>query len=167
VTTVFVTHDQEEALELADRVVVMNAGRVEQVGRPDEVFDRPASAFVMDFLGSVNVFHGRVEAGRGMLGPLVLDLPGHPDALAGGYVRPHELDLDRDPGDGAFGAVVERLSAAGPLARVDLRDDEGRRLRVEMARERYEALRPAVGERLQVRVRNVRVFAGEALTASR
>src|SRR5205809_3410236 len=60
-TSVFVTHDQEEALELADRVVIMNEGRVEQDGTPEDVFEHPASAFVMNFLGSVNIFHGRVE----------------------------------------------------------------------------------------------------------
>ena len=58
-TSVFVTHDQEEAFEVADSVVVMNQGRVEQIGAPDEVFDHPANPFVMDFLGNVNVFHGR------------------------------------------------------------------------------------------------------------
>ena len=62
VTSIFVTHDQEEAFEVADRVVVMNKGRIEQVGSPQEVFDHPATPFVMDFLGNVNVFHGRVES---------------------------------------------------------------------------------------------------------
>ena len=70
VTSVFVTHDQEEAFEVADRVVVMNHGRIEQVGTPEEVFEHPANAFVMDFLGNVNVFHGRVEGGRALLGGL-------------------------------------------------------------------------------------------------
>ncbi len=63
-TSLFVTHDQEEAFEVADRVVVMNQGRIEQNGAPDEVFAHPANAFVMDFLGNVNVFHGRTEDGR-------------------------------------------------------------------------------------------------------
>src|SRR6188768_3794952 len=67
-TSVFVTHDQEEALELADRVVVMNEGRIEQQGSPGEIFDSPATSFVMNFLGSVNIFHGRVESGRAVLG---------------------------------------------------------------------------------------------------
>src|SRR5215813_10209774 len=78
VTSVFVTHDQEEALEVSDRVVVMNHGRVEQVGTPQEVFDHPATPFVMGFLGNVNMFHGRVEAGRAHLGPLSIDYPDHP-----------------------------------------------------------------------------------------
>src|SRR5688500_7713525 len=79
-TSVFVTHDQEEALELADRVVVMNQARIEQQGSPDEVFEQPATPFVMNFLGNVNIFHGRVEGGRALLGPLALDYPAHTDA---------------------------------------------------------------------------------------
>ena len=79
-TSVFVTHDQEEALEVADRVVVMNEGRVEQVGSPEEIFDRPATPFVIRFLGNVNVFHGRVQNGKAHLGPLALDYPEHPQA---------------------------------------------------------------------------------------
>ena len=98
VTSVFVTHDQEEALEVSDRVVVMNRGRVEQVGTPQEVFDKPATPFVMGFLGSVNVFHGRVEAGRAHLGPLSVDYPAHDGAAprpAQGFARPWELELAR------------------------------------------------------------------------
>ena len=76
-TSVFVTHDQEEALELADRVVVMNEGKIEQQGSPEEVFEHPATSFVMNFLGNVNIFHGRVEGGKALLGPLALDYPEH------------------------------------------------------------------------------------------
>jgi len=74
-TTVLVTHDQEEALEVADRVVVMNQARVEQVGTPDEVFHQPASQFVMEFLGQVNVFYGRVQNGKAVLGDMAFDYP--------------------------------------------------------------------------------------------
>src|SRR5439155_2909559 len=75
VTSVFVTHDQEEAFEVADKVVVMRAGGVEQAGTPEEVFEHPANAFVMDFLGNVNVFHGRVQNGRAVAGSLEVDYP--------------------------------------------------------------------------------------------
>ena len=68
-TSLFVTHDQEEALELAGRVVIMNRGQIEQQGSPQEVFERPATPFVMNFLGHVNIFHGRVESGKALLGP--------------------------------------------------------------------------------------------------
>ena len=99
VTSVFVTHDQEEALEVADRVVVMNDGRIEQVGTPDEVFHQPASAFVMDFLGNVNLFRGRVESGRAVFGSLVVEPP--PGLQIAGenarlLVRPHDLEIIKD-----------------------------------------------------------------------
>src|SRR5262249_36300673 len=98
VTGVVVAHDQEEALEVSDRVVVMNHGTSEQAGAPQEVFDRPATPFVMGFLGNVNVFHGRVEAGRAHLGPLSVEFPEHADESsrpARGFARPHDLDLAR------------------------------------------------------------------------
>src|SRR5262245_14008814 len=93
VTTVFVTHDQEEAFEVADRVVVMNQGRVEQEGTSDAVFEHPASPFVMDFLGQVNVFHGRLQEGKAILGGVALDcvsLVHHDEGPARGHVRQHE-----------------------------------------------------------------------------
>ncbi|MCC6130410.1 MAG: sulfate ABC transporter ATP-binding protein [Acidobacteria bacterium] len=91
VTSVFVTHDQEEALEVADRIVVINRGRVEQVGSPEEVFDHPATPFVMSFLGHTNIFHGRIEGGKARLGSLTVDAPELSDASAvSGFVRPHE-----------------------------------------------------------------------------
>jgi sulfate transport system ATP-binding protein len=165
VTSVFVTHDQEEALEVADRVVVMNRGRVEQVGTPAEVVDRPASAFVMQFLGQVNIFHGRVQAGRAHLGPLQLDWPGHDSAEAlpaTGFARPHELDVERveGPGGGLW-AHLARLRPLGAVVRLELHATDERSLQVDLSRERYEALGPREGERLYVRPRAVRVFVGE------
>src|SRR6185503_15435191 len=116
VTSVFVTHDQEEAFEVSDRVVVMNRGRVEQQGSPEEVFEHPANAFVMDFLGNVNVFHGRVEGGRAMLGDVaVTDLSDqHEEGRSvAAYVRPHELEIDRRPrGATSIKAEVVRINAA-------------------------------------------------------
>jgi sulfate transport system ATP-binding protein len=161
-TSVFVTHDQEEALELADRVVVLREGRVEQIGTPEEVFDRPASAFVMNFLGRVNVFHGRVQEGKAILGPLAVDYPQHaasePHAAAG-YARPYDLEVERAEGaGGGLWATLRHVGAAGPVARLELTDDDGRLLLVELSRERHAALRPRPGERLYVRARQVRVF---------
>ena len=99
ITSVFVTHDQEEAFEVADRVVVMNEGRIEQDGTPDEVFEHPATPFVMNFLGNVNIFHGRVQGGKALLGPIAVEYPEHPHDEArdaAGYSRPHELDSQPD-----------------------------------------------------------------------
>ena len=97
VTSLFVTHDQEEAFEVADKVVVMNQGRIEQTGTPAEVFEHPANAFVMDFLGNVNVFPVQLLDGRAMLGHVEMPLPHVPTSGDEGrvFVRPHELDLTR------------------------------------------------------------------------
>jgi sulfate transport system ATP-binding protein len=161
-TSVFVTHDQEEALEVADRVVVMNRGHVEQVGTPQEVFDHPATSFVMGFLGNVNIFHGRVEGGRAILGPLALDYPEHPDAEsrpAAGYTRPHELEVDRTEGSGGgFWATLRYANTAGAVVKLELGADGDRVVHVETTREQYEALHATTGERLYVRPRQVRIF---------
>jgi sulfate transport system ATP-binding protein len=165
VTSVFVTHDQEEALEVSDRVVVMNHGRVEQVGTPQEVFDHPATPFVMGFLGSVNVFHGRVEGGRAHLGPLSLEYPTHDGASARpaqGFARPYELELTREATGDGFWATVRHVNSAGAVVKLELEDADARLVQVETSREQYEALHPAAGERLYVRPRQVRVFVADA-----
>ena len=167
VTSVFVTHDQEEALEVADRVVVMNQGRVEQVGSPQEVFDRPATSFVMGFLGHVNIFHGRVEAGRALLGPLAVDWPEHAAAeprAAAAYVRPHELDVARAAaeGNGGIWATVRHVNAAGAVVKLELEAADGGPLRVDMSPERHETLAPQLGERLYVQPRRLRLFLEDA-----
>src|ERR1700678_3663281 len=114
VTSIFVTHDQEEALELANHVVVLNDGKIEQAGTPEELYHNPATPFVYNFLGNVNLFHGRVEDGhiyvRGM--PIALSPNGHELASANGkdavvYVRPHLLDIALSPnGKASFPATV-------------------------------------------------------------
>ncbi len=128
-TSVFVTHDQEEAFELADRVVVMNQGRIEQEGSPDEVFDRPATPFVMDFLGNVNVYHGRVENGRAFWHGIPIDYPEYPHAQARDarvYLRPHELDIAplaeswNRPGT-SLSARVVRVTRSGAVTRLACR----------------------------------------------
>jgi sulfate transport system ATP-binding protein len=163
VTSVFVTHDQEEAFEVSDRVVVMNRGRIEQEGTPEEVFDHPANAFVMDFLGNVNVFHGRVEGGRAMLGGIELthgDYPHEEGSSVTAYVRPHELEIDRIPrGPSSLKADVVRINPAGAAVKVELFAEEfGIPVNVELARDRYAALRLKAGEKVFVFPKHVRVF---------
>jgi sulfate/thiosulfate transport system ATP-binding protein len=164
-TSVFVTHDQEEALEVADRVVVMNQGRVEQFGTPQEVFDHPATSFVMGFLGSVNIFHGRVQGGHASLGPLEMEYPDHPHdeaRPAAGYSRPHELEVRRsENAGGGFWATVRHASITGALVKLDLTTDDDRPVQVDTTREQYEKLRATPGERLYVRPRQVRIFVEE------
>lgn len=161
-TSLFVTHDQEEALEVADRVVLLDRGKVVQDGTPQELFEKPAGPFVLDFLGSVNIFHGRVQNGRAQLGPLSVDCPEHPGAdplPASGYARSWEIDLSREPGPGdGFLATLRHVSAAGAVVRLDLVGEDGGALKVEVSRERFEELSPAPGETLRVVPRRVRVF---------
>jgi len=128
-TSVFVTHDQEEAFELADTVVVMNHGKIEQQGTPDDVFDHPATPFVMDFLGNVNVYHGRVENGRAFWHGIPIDYPDYPHAQAREarvYLRPHELELS-PPAAAAnrlgtsLPASILRVTRNGAITRVACR----------------------------------------------
>jgi sulfate transport system ATP-binding protein len=162
-TSVFVTHDQEEAFEVADEVVVMNQGRIEQSGTPNEVFEHPKNAFVMDFLGNVNVFHGRVKDGRALVGSLSLDYPAYPHAEerpAALYMRPHELEIERHAtGVPSLAALIERVQATGPVARIALRaDDTGSDIQVELSADRYAELQLRAGEVVFVSPKRIRVF---------
>jgi sulfate transport system ATP-binding protein len=165
-TSLFVTHDQEEALEVADRVVLLDRGRVVQDGTPRELFEKPAGPFVLDFLGSVNIFHGRVQNGRALLGPLSVDYPGHPHAEpvpASGYARSWEIDLSRDlEGPGGFLATLRHVVVAGAVVRLELVPEDGPPLKVEISRERFESLAPEAGERLHVTPQKLRVFVSDA-----
>ncbi|RIL03427.1 MAG: sulfate ABC transporter ATP-binding protein [Proteobacteria bacterium] len=142
ITSVFVTHDQEEALELADRVVVMDHGRIEQVGTPEQVYHEPASRFVYEFLGDVNVFHARLEDGPARV-----------------WVRPHLLDVSREASERGARAVVERVHAAGPTVRVELRTEAGERIQAELTQEQHAQLALARAEAVWVRPRAGRTFA--------
>ncbi|MFC3106943.1 sulfate/molybdate ABC transporter ATP-binding protein [Undibacterium arcticum] len=163
VTSIFVTHDQEEALEVADQIVLMNRGRVEQIGAPDEVYNHPASPFVYGFLGNVNLFHGRVHQGVLATGGASFDVPSHADAQDAtgiGYVRPHEFEVDRYA-PGAQGIVVQlrRAHAIGPLAQLELeRDDNAEMIEAVISNERYAHLKLKEGETLVVRPKRLHVF---------
>jgi sulfate transport system ATP-binding protein len=144
VTSVLVTHDQEEALEVADRVVIMNDGRIEQVGTPDEVFHRPASEFVLRFLGNVNLFHGRT------------------------LVRPHELDIDTERWDAeSVPATITRIQSAGPLVRVELKSEADDELTVELAHERHRALGILPGANVFVRAKGAAALPVDGELSSR
>jgi sulfate transport system ATP-binding protein len=159
VTSVFVTHDQDEALEVADRVVVMNRGRIEQEGHPDEVFHRPQTEFVMNFLGSVNRFQGRAIGGRVAFAGAQLPAAADVHGTVRVFVRPHDLELGRRaPSPGAIPGRVTRVHSAGSTVRVDLLADSGEPLHAELSQERYRGLAPVVGERLFAVARQVRVF---------
>jgi sulfate transport system ATP-binding protein len=153
ITSVFVTHDQEEALEVADRVVIMNKGGVEQIGTPEEVYDHPTTPFVYHFLGNVNLFHGRIHEGRARLGDLDIEVPEHADAQdipAVGYVRPYDIEVERH-GNGApaIAAIVSHIQRVGPLVHLELtRGDTGDLIKVDLSKERYREMHLEEGERV-------------------
>jgi sulfate/thiosulfate transport system ATP-binding protein len=137
VTTVFVTHDQEEAMEVADRIVVMNAGRIEQVGGPRDLYEHPANAFVMGFVGPVT-----------RLGEL--------------FVRPHDIQVRRQPNGTTAEAMVERLVHLGFEVRAHLVLGDGQRLQAQLSREDAEELELAKGQIVFVRPSRTRRFAEAA-----
>ncbi len=163
VTSIFVTHDQEEALEVADQVVLMNKGRIEQRGAPEQVYNHPASPFVYGFLGNVNLFHGRVHEGVLATGDASFEVPDHAgvsDSTGIAYVRPHDLEIDRYT-EGAEGIVVKlnRAHAIGPLAQLDLERLDNRELiEAVMSNERFSHLQLKEGETLVVRPKRLHVF---------
>jgi sulfate transport system ATP-binding protein len=156
VTSVFVTHDQEEAMEVADRIVVMNAGRIEQVGTPDAVYDHPASPFVLQFLGDVNLFHGRFDAGTAP----------SDDGAAGAaafYVRPHELQIIAAPEEGSITLTLAHALTVGPNTRLEFeRPDAAGTVDVELPRAEYLSLRQQLdlksGSRVHLRPRRITRF---------
>jgi sulfate/thiosulfate transport system ATP-binding protein len=190
VTSVFVTHDQEEALELADRIVVMSNGKIEQVGTPEEVYHRPANPFVMKFLGQVNLFHGRIEEGEVVLGGAGPSPQPSPQGGEGehgsasprpspqrsegvrrsviGYVRPHQLDIARSKnGTPSWPARIVRVNAAGHQVRIDaLLTGENRTVEVLLPQERYHELGLKAGEDVFVKAKEVKVFEAGAIDYS-
>jgi sulfate transport system ATP-binding protein len=165
-TSIFVTHDQEEAFEVADEVVVMNQGRIEQRGTPEQVFDQPANRFVMDFLGNVNVFHGRVQGGRAHVGPISLAYPEYPHEESkpvSVYVRPHELEISLSPtGETSVQARVQRINPTGSVVKIGLTATEHQAdVNVDLSNARYAELTLKVGDNVWVSPKRVRVFAPE------
>ncbi len=163
ITSIFVTHDQEEALEVADRVVLMNKGQVEQVGTPEQVYEHPASPFVYSFLGTVNVFHGRASEGQLHLGSLSVDAPEHEDvqdAPAVAYARPHEIEIERfSPGLAGIAVQLNRILLVGPTARLELeREDSSEIIEAELPAERARKLNLKTGETLLIRPGKMHVF---------
>jgi sulfate transport system ATP-binding protein len=155
-TTIFVTHDQEEALEIADEVVIMNQGRVEQVGTPQEVYDRPATPFVYQFLGNVNVL--RAPALAGALTRTGRTLEANHEGLI--YVRPHDIELTaHDSGGLGLSAVVRHIHAAGPHARVVLEQVQNREhVEVEISRSELADLNLRVNDLVRMRLRLAHSF---------
>jgi len=163
VTSIFVTHDVEEALEVADKIVVMNGGNIEQIGTPEEVYEHPATPFVFDFLGNVNVFQTHVHQGHATIGPIQLASPAHADVSNKSVkvlARPHELDISREPfNEPSIYASVSEVHKAGPQSRVILRRiDNGEVLEAEIGRDVQKSLKLEKGDQVHVRPRNLKIY---------
>jgi sulfate/thiosulfate transport system ATP-binding protein len=142
VTTVLVTHDQEEAMEVADRIVLMNHGAIEQTGAPRELYEHPANEFVMSFIGPVN------QLGRA-------------------YVRPHDIDIFIEPNDGATEAMIDRVTYLGFEVRVELTRRDGSAVWAQLPRDEAERLELDAGQIVYARARHERVFeANEVATVA-
>ncbi len=166
VTSVFVTHDQDDAFAVADRVAVLRAGRVEQTGAPHEILEHPANAFVMDFLGDVNVLPGRVRDGRAVLGGVEVECAGwagQPGAkVVPLYARPHELEIDAGDGPAGLRARVVHVNPLGAVARVELVvPDLGVEVSVDLSPDRCAELALKKGDVVSVAPRRLRAFAPE------
>lgn len=166
ISSIFVTHDQEEALDVADKIVVMNQGKIEQIGTPNEVYENPQSPFVYDFLGSVNLFKGRLNNGRLKHGDSVVTIPewngsNHQEAIA--YARPHDINISRERvGEEAVNASVTHLHIVGPIVQIELvRKDTEEYLEAELTKEHYLSLELKVGEEVFIKPKQLKVFIPE------
>jgi sulfate/thiosulfate transport system ATP-binding protein len=161
VTSLFVTHDQQEAFEVADQVVVLNRGRVEQMGPPQELYENPKTPFVTSFLGTVNVLRGQTASGVAVLGegihvPTEIDGQNLPVSV---YIRPHDLDLAHERnGKPSWPGRVSRITPLGASVRLDIELSEGSTVRVELTRQRFAAIEPRVGDSIFVAPRDLKVF---------
>lgn len=168
-TSVFVTHDQDEALELADRVAVMNAGKIEQFGTPDDVFHNPSTQFVMHFLGQVNQFRGRYDKGKIKIGAyqgtaddvgVISADPQKTQKQAVIFVRPHDFEISHEPREGhlSLPAEVLKINSAGNRVRVEMKTEAVDSLFVEVTHQEREQLQIEPGKMFFVTPRSLRVF---------
>ena len=165
VTTLLVTHDQEEALEISQHVVVMSDGRVAQAGRPEDIYDRPATPFVASFVGGTSVLRGHVRSGRAEVGSLVVNAPqaAREGAQVHAFVRPHDIKIAKpalgsnEPTSGR----VERLRSVGGYVKVLLKLPTGETVTVEVPRAEFDDLGVVEGDCVQADVRMAQVFLGD------
>ncbi|WP_265446113.1 sulfate/molybdate ABC transporter ATP-binding protein [Acetivibrio straminisolvens] len=163
ITSVFVTHDQEEALDVADRIVILNQGKIEQIGTPEEVYDNPANPFVYNFLGNVNLFHGRIHNGKVELGSSALGSDSGQGKDIVSYTRPHDIEIKLEPeGKEFIGSQITFIRAVGPVVKIELvRLDNGEYIEAEISKETYRKLGLNERQTVYVRPRDFKVFIPE------
>lgn len=165
VTSIFVTHDQEEALDVANRIIVMNNGKIEQVGTPDEVYENPKSPFVYDFLGNVNIFKGRLQNGKLRHGQFEMNAPHYLDSHdeAVGYVRPHDIQIEKEKTNNeTVAAKIVHIHHVGPVVQIELkREDIDEYLEAELTKDQFKQLDIQKGDVVYVRPKQLKVFIPE------
>lgn len=156
-TSIFVTHDQEEALEVSDRIVIMNRGKIEQEGTPDEVFHRPVNEFVMHFLGDVNVFHGRIDditPGR-----VHMNTSGN-GQNANLLIRPHDFEVHAQPpvDKQSVAAHLLHVQTAGPIVKMEFKDDSENLILVHLSHEEYNKVPMPIGSQIYLSPKQLKVY---------
>ncbi|MGG7142648.1 sulfate/molybdate ABC transporter ATP-binding protein [Clostridium nigeriense] len=171
ITSVFVTHDQEEALDVADRIVVLNGGRIEQVGTPEEVYDNPSNEFVYNFLGNVNLFHKRIQNNEDKKGNFILNKDSkelytniYDDYEAKeineiSYVRPHDIEILLENEEGAIKSKITFIRAVGPVVNIELiRLDNSEIIEAQINKDDYRVLNIKVGQEVYFRPKDITTF---------
>lgn len=162
ITSVFVTHDQEEALDVADRIVIFNQGKMEQMGTPEEVYNNPVNPFVYDFLGAVNLFHGRVHDGKVDLGSIKLDVPenvGTENENVISYIRPHDIEVSINAVGDFIEAQILYIRAVGPIVNLELkRLDSGDYIEAEISKEVYRTLNLKENQKVYLKPKEYKVY---------
>lgn len=167
VTTIFVTHDQEEAMEVSNRIVIFSRGHLEQVGTPREVYEQPANEFVARFIGVMNVLDTEVNGGTARVGELQFPAPGHPDGakLRVGF-RPYSVQISPDLSLYPYRAVLRHTFFLGIMLRLEFELPSGLILRSRMTKEEYAQLGLEDGREVSLQIRNYRVLAAETSALS-
>ncbi len=161
ITSIFVTHDQEEALEVADIIVIMNSGGIQQIGTPEEVYNNPANAFVYNFLGQVNLFHSRVEGGKAYIGNMAFNLTNAQEVSGDSakvYIRPHQLEIHHEGERNSLRGRILHIVPVGPQVKVELQGSHGEIIDVEITQERYKELRLTKGMDVFISPKEMKIF---------
>lgn len=164
-TSLLVTHDQEEAFEVADRVVIINKGRIEQIGTPSEVYENPVNSFVYDFIGNVNQVRGKINDGLFINGNFKIPVDNHNQSNGIAFIRPDQFTIkatNDGPADRILPATVTHIHPAGSVIRLELeRQDETQNIEVEVTKREFEELSLAKNQHVFLEPKQVKVFAAD------
>lgn len=160
ITSVFVTHDQEEALEVSDKIVVMNKGIIEQIGTPEEVYDKPASPFVYSFLGNVNLFHGRVNQGRLHVSDTSLLTPHlKSEDEASLFVRPHDITISLTNDGSGIETTLLTSRAIGSVVKLELESTQDKKIiEAQISKEEWKKLKESGTQIFFASFNNLRIY---------